>query len=169
MLTNAWGRQTVEAAETLLIPLLQAFLWFDDGLQSYLQSRGWDKVTRPQSMIMAHVMIGVSRPSDIARNLGLSRQAIHTTIGQMIAMGMLELTPDTRDARMKLAIVSGKGRLMSDDAQTAVEAIISELRRRIGKDHVDDLISAFRADWGPAPTEWRDARPKAAPVKARPE
>ena len=144
----------MDAAETLLIPLMQAFLWFDDGLQSYLQAQGWDKVTRPQSMVMAHVMMGVTGPSDIARKLGLSRQAVHTTINQMVTMGMLELTPDTQDARMKTVVVSSKGRLMSDDAYNAVKAITAELSHRIGRKSVDGLIEVFRADWGPAPTKW---------------
>ena len=59
----------MNAAETFIIPLLQAFFWFDDGLQSYLQSKGWSQVTRPQSMVMANVVIGVHNPSEIARNL----------------------------------------------------------------------------------------------------
>ena len=123
-------------AETLLVPLLQAFFWVDDGLQSYLQAKGWNQVTRPQSMIMANVVIGVHKPSDIARNLGISRQAVHTTINQLVELGMLE---------------------MRDDADEAVAAITAELRRRIGSKNVDNLIKAFREDWGASPTDWPEA------------
>jgi len=35
----------------LLLSLLQGFYWFDEGLQNYLQARGWPAVTRPQSMV----------------------------------------------------------------------------------------------------------------------
>jgi hypothetical protein len=38
----------MQGAESLIVPLLQAFFWFDDGLQTFLQSRGWDEVTRSQ-------------------------------------------------------------------------------------------------------------------------
>ena len=34
-----------------------------DGLQAYLQSRGWNQVTRPQSMVMVNVVLGVHKPS----------------------------------------------------------------------------------------------------------
>lgn len=143
-------------AETLLVPLLQAFFWFDDALQSYLQARGWDQVTRPQSMVMANVVIGVHKPSDIARNLGISRQAVHTTINQMVELGMLELRDDNEDRRAKIVAVSDKGRAMGRDADDATAAIIAELRRRIGPKNVDGLIKAFKAEWGDAPTQWPD-------------
>lgn len=144
------------AAESLLVPLLQAFFWVDDGLQSYLQARGWNQVTRPQSMIMANVVVGVHKPSDIARNLGISRQAVHTTINQMVELGMLELRDDHDDRRAKIVAVSEKGRAMGVDADAAMAAIIAELRRRIGAKNVDNLFKAFREDWGDAPTSWPD-------------
>ncbi|MFD1190952.1 MULTISPECIES: MarR family winged helix-turn-helix transcriptional regulator [Phenylobacterium] len=144
----------MQGAESLIVPLLQAFFWFDDGLQTFLQSRGWDEVTRSQSMIMANVVIGVHKPSDIARNLGISRQAVHTTINQMIAMGMLELRDDKHDQRAKVVVVSEKGRAMGRDADLAMAAMSAELRRRIGSRNVDNLIKAFAQDWGTPMTHW---------------
>lgn len=152
----------MNAAETLLVPMLQAFCWLDDGLQSYLQSRGWNQVTRPQSMIMANVVIGVHKPSDIARNLGISRQAVHTTINQMVELGMLELYDDAEDGRAKLVMVSQKGRDMGRDADDAVAAMVAVLRKRIGARNVENLIKAFRCEWGEPPTDWPPANLKTA-------
>lgn len=148
----------MQAAESFIVPLLQAFFWFDDGLQSFLQARGWEQVTRPQSMVMANVVIGVHKPSDIARNLGISRQAVHTTINQMIEMGMLELRDDINDRRAKIVAVSEKGREMGRDADLAVAAMTAELRKRIGGKNVDNLIKAFGAEWGQAMTNWPDVQ-----------
>jgi DNA-binding MarR family transcriptional regulator len=150
------------AAETLLVPLMNAFLWFDDGLQSYLQAQGWHQVTRSQSMVMANVVVGVGKPSDIARNLGLSRQSVHTTIMQMAKMGMVELNHDPEDGRAWIVTVSEKGRAMGRDADDAIAALTTELRRRIGSRNVDNLIKAFREEWGEAPTTWPMALPKGA-------
>ncbi|MDB5470079.1 MAG: MarR family transcriptional regulator [Caulobacter sp.] len=144
----------MQAAESFIVPLLQAFVWFDDGLQSFLQARGWHQVTRSQSMIMANVVIGVHKPSDIARNLGISRQAVHTTINQMIEMGMLELRDDINDRRAKIVAISEMGREMGRDADLAMAAMSAELRKRIGTRNVDNLIKAFSGDWGAAMTEW---------------
>ncbi|MCC7274519.1 MAG: winged helix-turn-helix transcriptional regulator [Alphaproteobacteria bacterium] len=138
----------METTRYLIVPLLQAFCWFDDGLQAFLQKRGWAHVTRPQSMVMVNVLTGVRRPSEIARNVGVSRQAMHTTIGQMIEMGMLEMRDDPADKRSKIVALSAKGHTMRKDADMAVEALTGELIRRIGKENVANLSKAFAADWG---------------------
>ncbi|MBP7704025.1 MAG: winged helix-turn-helix transcriptional regulator [Caulobacter sp.] len=144
-------------AETLIVPLLQAFFWFDDGLQSYLQARGWNQVTRPQSMVMANVVMGFHKPSDIARNLGISRQAVHTTINQMVELGMLELREDVEDGRAKIVALTSLGCDMREDANKVMTDLQAELRRRIGSRNVDNLIKAFATEWGPAVTEWPEA------------
>ncbi len=158
----------METTRYLIVPLLQAFCWFDDGLQAFLQKRGWAHVTRPQSMVMVNVLTGVRRPSEIARNVGVSRQAIHTTITQMVQMGMLEMRDDPADKRSKIVALSPKGHTMRKDADTAVDALTAELIRRIGKENVANLSKAFAADWGEPPgdivlqaIETRDEKPRA--------
>ena len=147
----------------LVVPLLKGFYWFDEGLQAYLQHKGWHGVSRPQSMVMANVVMGVIRPADIARNLGVSRQAVHVTIGQMIAKGMLELHDDPRDKRGKTVGISATGRAMRRDAQEAMEILTKALCKRIGPRHVAALKSAFAQDWGKPLTQFavaKDARRK---------
>ncbi len=51
----------METTRYLIVPLLQAFCWFDDGLQAFLQKRGWAHITRPQSMVMVNVLTGVDK------------------------------------------------------------------------------------------------------------
>src|SRR3546814_11181749 len=58
----------------LIIALFQRFCWLDEGLQARLHDRGWPDISRPQSMVMTNIVSGIVRPSDIARNLGVSRQ-----------------------------------------------------------------------------------------------
>ena len=156
----------METARYLIVPLLQAFFWFDDGLQAYLRSRGWDHITRPQSMVMLNIVIGVTRPSDIARNIGVSRQAVHSTIAQMIGMEMLELRDDPADGRSKVVAITAKGQAMRADANAAVDALTAELGRRIGPVNIANLIKAFKADWGAPPTRLQIARND--PPKPRP-
>lgn len=140
------------AAESLILPLLQGFFWFDDGLQAHLQARGWTEVTRPESMVMTNVVIGVQKPSEIARNLGVSRQSVHATINQMVAKGILELADDPEDGRAKIVVLSEIGQRMRQDANQAMAQMVEQLRRRIGARNVDSLIRAFSADWGEPPT-----------------
>src|SRR5271165_5815271 len=106
----------MDNAEHLIVPVWQAFVWLDESLQNYLRLRGWPEVTRPQSMVMTNVVAGVTKPSDIARNLGVSRQAIHVTIGQMIELGLIDLVDDPADRRSKIVAISATGALMRQSA-----------------------------------------------------
>ena len=133
----------------LLLSLLQGFYWFDEGLQNYLQARGWPAVTRPQSMVMANIVLGVRRPSDIARRLGVSRQAIHATINQMVELGMVALVDDPTNRRVKLVVPTDQGETMRVDAQHAMVILGDELGRRLGKATVLKTAHMLHEDWGP--------------------
>jgi DNA-binding MarR family transcriptional regulator len=133
----------------LILSLLQGFYWFDEGLQNYLRSKGWPAVTRPQSMVMANIVLGVRRPSDIARRLGVSRQAIHATINQMVKLGMLALLDDPTNRRVKLLTLTPLGEQMRADAQQAMVVIADELGQRVGRVQLLKTAHLLDVDWGP--------------------
>ncbi len=133
----------------LLLSLLQGFYWFDEGLQNYLQARGWPVVTRPQSMVMANLVMGVRRPSDIARNMGVSRQAIHATINQMITLDIVALVDDPTNRRVKIITPTAKGETMRVDAQRSMLIMGEELFSRLGKTNVLKAAHLLAEDWGP--------------------
>jgi DNA-binding MarR family transcriptional regulator len=135
----------------LIIPLLQGFEWFDDGLQRSLSARGWPELTRPESMIMVHVVLGMRRPPEIARSLGLTRQAIHRTIGNIVEKGLFSLDPDPSDKRGTVIVLTAQGDAMRKDAQRIVRLMARELSRRLGDATVTGLAKALTAEWGPVP------------------
>jgi DNA-binding MarR family transcriptional regulator len=141
-----------EAAPShLILELFSAFVWFDEGLQARLRAAGWPEVTRPQSMLMCCLAMGVHRPSDIARRVGVSRQAIHTTIGQLVDKGVLELVADPADRRIKTVELSPRGEAMKRDAQAAMTVMVAALTCRLGARRVAALREALLADWGDPP------------------
>jgi DNA-binding MarR family transcriptional regulator len=136
----------------VLLSLLRGFYWFDEGLQNYLQARGWPVVTRPQSMVMANLVLGVRRPSDIARAMGVSRQAIHATINQMVASGIVELVDDPSSRRVKIVAPTRMGEAMRRDAQASMVLMGEELGRRLGQTEFLKAAHLLNQDWGPPMT-----------------
>lgn len=132
----------------LIIALFQRFCWLDEGLQARLRDRGWPGVSRPQSMVMTNIVSGIVRPSDIARNLGVSRQAIHSTISQMVRLGMVELIPDPDDRRHMLVSLTEAGTRMRLDAQRSMDALSDQLAAKLGRDRFDELLATLETDWG---------------------
>ena len=132
----------------LIGPLFFGFSWFDDGLQAYLKAHGWPRATRPQSIVMLYVINGVTRPADLARRLGISRQAVHITLNQMIEKGLLALEDDTDDGRSKRVVIAPNGQKMRALAQQAVTQMCAALEARIGVEQVEAMRRALGADWG---------------------
>lgn len=142
----------------LIIALFQRFCWLDEGLQARLHDRGWPDVSRSQSMVMTNIVTGVVRPSDIARNLGISRQAIHSTINQMVELGILKLDVDPQDRRHMIASMTDQGHKMRHDAQVAMDQLGEQIADVLGHERFDALLAALEADWGDNIV--RDSTPK---------
>jgi len=138
----------LRAPSPLITPLFRAFEWFDEGLQRSLKASGWAPVTRPESMVILHVLAGERRPADIARSLRLSRQAVHTTIGSLVDAGFFALVPDPDDRRVKAVVLTEKGQAMKRDADRIVEQLATMLEERIGNRQVAALRGALSAEWG---------------------
>lgn len=132
----------------LFIALLQRFCWLDDGLQARLSAKGWPDVSRPQSMVMMNIVGGIVRPSDIARNMGISRQAVHNTINQMVKMDMVKLSPDPDDRRHMLVSLTATGELMRKDAQRSMDDLGEQLLQNLGADRFNLLVDILQGDWG---------------------
>ncbi len=133
--------------------LLAAFRWFDGALTAELSRRGWEGLTRAHAMVMTQVREGGVRPAQIARLTGVSRQAAHQTINELVQMGLVELSPDPDDKRAKLVVVSPAGWLALADAVEIFAGLELELGDRIGGDQVYQLREALSSDWGAPPEE----------------
>lgn len=132
----------------LMLSLLNGFYWFDEGLQNYLRACGWPAVSRPQSMVMASIISGHVSPSDIARRLGISRQAVHTTLKSMIAINMISLVDDPKSGRSKIVQLTETGAAMRQDAQQALKILSEALIERIGERAVKILKDQLSQEWG---------------------
>lgn len=143
----------------LILELITAFYWFDEGLQNYLRRTGWPEITRPQSMLMCNLALGLRRPSEIARRLGVSRQAVHATLAQMIDKRVLDLVEDSEDRRIKVVVLTTFGEAMRREAQEAMRLMVEELEKRIGAGKVANLRAALLAGWG-EPVSFDDVAPQ---------
>lgn len=132
----------------LMLSMLQGFIWFDEGLQSYLRTRGWPEITRSQSIVMANIALGVNRPTDIARALGVTRQMVHVTLNQMSAKGVLALVDNPDDRRAKVVVLTPVGEKMKRDAQAAMALLMEALEQRIGKKRRDKISDLYVDEWG---------------------
>lgn len=133
----------------LIATLAYALFWMDESLQASLEAAGWERMNRTRSMIMLSITVGINRPAQLARNLGVSRQAIHQLLQGMKSEGLLELVPDPHDKRAKVVQFSRDSDGIRLAAEAAIVAIEKELAARIGKVAFANLKKALSLDWGP--------------------
>ncbi len=141
---------TEQSHEFLLKDLLHAVYWFDESLQNHLERAGWPRMSRTKSMILINIADGVTRPIQIAANLGISRQAVHLALAELEQEGLVRMEPDPDDRRAKQVHFSDdpRGIDMRDDALRALHRLEDHLERRVGKGRYGQLRNALRLDWG---------------------
>lgn len=133
----------------IMAGLTRALDWFDNGLQNVVASLGYQPFHRTQSMIIMHIALGIDTPSDIAREMSLTRQNVHHMAKVLIERGVIEAQPDPRDPRRSIYRLSDRAKELRGAALAAMSALEQVLEQRIGPDRVAGLRDALAADWGP--------------------
>lgn len=105
-------------------------------------------LARAHALVFAHLDEDGTRPAEIARRAGISRQAVGQTVAQMHHLGLIKLAPDPTNRRARLVQPTAKGRRALERAGTGAAAAERALSRRIGAGHVKSLRDALEQDWG---------------------
>jgi DNA-binding MarR family transcriptional regulator len=138
-----------DTSKFLMRGLLHAYYWCDESLQNAMRKAGLPPLSRTKSMIMVNIADGITRPSDLARNIGISRQAIQQTLVEMEKTGLITLAPDPADGRAKIVKFSRRGTGIGKIAFDALDEIEAELSRRLGAKGVAQVKDLLFRDWGP--------------------
>src|SRR3954471_15762999 len=72
------------------------------------------------------------RPSDLAAEAGMTRQALNYLLGQLEDAGYLVRTEDPDDQRAKRVHLTARGLVVRDTIRATVTAIESELEQQLG-------------------------------------
>lgn len=135
----------------LMMNLLSALYWFDEALQAALREAGIPNVTRAQSMLIANISAGEHRATRIARNLGVTRQAISLMLGELEARGIVEIVPDPDDRRARIVRFADEANETRRAASKILHYLELKLVERIGLPAYHGLRDAMRMDWGDPP------------------
>lgn len=147
----------------VMMNLLAGLYWFDEALQNTFEEQGFVPAPRSQSMVLVNLAMGENRPSRLARNLGVTRQAMSQLLAQMEERGLIEILPHPTDRRARVVTYSPASKAIRDSALVSLAALEEELGRRIGRGRLTALREALAMDWGPPP----ERRPETPPAKPR--
>ncbi|MEQ8485687.1 MAG: MarR family transcriptional regulator [Pseudomonadales bacterium] len=134
--------------EVLMRGLLRAYYWMDESLQNGLVQAGYQPRTRTQTMILINISNGITRAAELARVLGVSRQAIQQQINELERDGLVTQLPDPEDRRANRIVFSESGSQLINAALSSLRQAEQALAMRLGYDAVRHLRNALTADWG---------------------
>jgi len=101
---------------------------------------------RPAHMtLFPHIALEGTRPSELARKLGITKQAVGQLVGELEAMGVDERQPDPDDGRAKRVVFTEQGLQSILEGLRHLRRVEAELAKAIGKDTMASLHDALLA------------------------
>ena len=128
--------------------LLNRYRWFQRQLQPFLERMGVPELTTTQQMIAPYLDPEGTSISELARRVGVTRQAIHQTVNSMVKAGFVDVVPAPHDKRLKLVRLSKLGHRVDREAVREIHRLEAALSERLGKKTVATLRKALEEDWG---------------------
>lgn len=146
---------------------LRAFYWLDESLQNLIEEAGWSRFSHTQTMVILAIGEGITRSADLGRILGISRQAIHQVINELIREGLVVISDDPSDKRSKVLGFNQEAVKLRQFTYSAVENIERELAKRLGKKVFKGILDGMSADWGNPIQPLKAKRSESAKVKTQ--
>ena len=137
--------------DNVLLNLLKCVYWFDDALQDNMSAQGFPRASRAISFILLNVAHGEYRATKIAKNLGISRQAVSQMLNELRDRGMLRMRVDPSDKRSQIVEFSPRFTKMGSACAEVLAQVEGQLARRIGLRSFEAMRRGLCADWGPPP------------------
>ena len=127
--------------------LLQRSTWFEERVLQAAPRFGYRFVTPAMHRLFAHMSSKPVSISKLARELAVSRQAVHQTVDAARRRGIVELVEDPLDARARNVRFTDKGMKMVRSASRVVRSIEVDLEERVGRRDLAALRRILAKPW----------------------
>ena len=136
----------------LLINLLRAVYWYADAMQVNMSMQGYPRVSRATAFLLLNVAQGEHRAINIARNLGVSRQAVSQMLTDLCRRGMLTMREDPNNRRSRIVEFSPAFAKQGAACAEVMSKLEGEISRRVGANDFKAMVQALAFNWGAPPT-----------------
>lgn len=125
--------------------LLACARLFDELGQARLNEALGEDLARPSVMrLVPHVTESGIRPTELARRVDVSKQAVGQTLARLEASGLVEYRADPTDGRAVLVRMTARGRRTARQGLAALERVRAELESRVGAEVVAETFAGLR-------------------------
>jgi len=106
-----------------------------------LHERGFDDLAPAHLIVMQYPGPQGLRPSDLAAQLRMSKQALNYLLGELERLGYVERLPDPDDLRSRRISVTKRGDAIAAVIREAVGEIEAEWTKKLGAGRFEELRS----------------------------
>jgi DNA-binding MarR family transcriptional regulator len=100
--------------------------------------------TPAQSQVLALIDAAGTRPAELARRAGVTRQSMAETLALLAANGLVDLRPDPGDGRAKLVVVTDAGWMSMRRGLAAALAVHRHWEELLGEAKMARLMKLLR-------------------------
>jgi DNA-binding MarR family transcriptional regulator len=93
--------------------------------------------------LFPHIDRSGTRLTELARRLGVTKQAIGQLVSDLEALAVLERVEDPKDGRAKLVRFTDKGLVALQHGSSVLHGLESELERRLGQERTREFHRAL--------------------------
>jgi DNA-binding MarR family transcriptional regulator len=134
------------------LPLAQLIVnaeqWVNISIVQLMAGRGHTELSPAHLAFIANLDCGSTHASEVARRMGVSRQAVYRTTRELQALGVLQLEDDPERRNQKVIRMTPHGIQVVNDARACNAEVEHALKRRLGARDYDRLVSILRKPWG---------------------
>lgn len=120
--------------------LLQCARRFDELAIARVRARSGIDLRSAHTSLFPHIDLEGTRLTELARRLGVSKQAVAPLVDDLVEMGALERVPDPDDARAKLIVFAKRrGRIRIHEGLAVLGELEAEAAAAVGRDKLQAL------------------------------
>jgi DNA-binding MarR family transcriptional regulator len=139
-----WQALDAEKRENVGQLLLKCARLLDERALARINAAGPGLELRPShTRLLPHIDREGTRLVELARRLGVTKQAVGQLVAELERLGALELVPDPADGRAKLVRFTARGLGAIRHGLGVLRELETELERRIGRAHMSALRRAL--------------------------
>lgn len=130
-------------AESTVQLLFKAARLLNERAIEQVRERTKQPVRVAHTSLLPHVDLEGTRLTDLAKRLGVTKQAAGQLVDELVELGLLERVPDPADARAKLVRFSKRGRASLFEGIALLREMERDLRDLVGEAAFETLHAAL--------------------------
>ena len=121
--------------------------WMEARLYARADEHGFGDITPAMTRLFTTLAGRAQNLSELARRLGVSRQAVHRLASEAAALGYVAFEDIPGDGRSKRLAFTARGQRMAEQAEVEVRRIEASVAAQLGEERLSQLKALLDAAW----------------------